>query len=130
MVLHIVNSLGFQEDRQERLCNLVSSGPMLFRTKSKAPPTVTPESHSSTFYSSSFANAYGNDFDDNDADGNDFDDNYSNDCDVDDINSNGNNYNDYDADDNNSNDHDADADVNNSNDDDTDGNDVRDFKNY
>ena len=65
MVLHIVNILGFQEDRQERLCNLVSSGPMLFRTKSKAPPTVTPESHSSTFYSSSFANAYGNDFDDN-----------------------------------------------------------------
>ena len=46
----------------------------------KAPPTVTPESHSSTFYSSSFANAYGNDFDDNvdvnnsnddDTDGND-----------------------------------------------------------
>ena len=80
MVLLIVNILGFQEDRQERLCNLVSSGPMLFRTKSKAPPTVTPESHSSTFYSSSFANAYGNDFDDNvdvnnsnddDTDGND-----------------------------------------------------------
>ena len=78
MVLHIVNSLGFQEDRQERLCNLVSSGPMLFRTKSKAPPTVTPESHSSTFYSSSFANAYGNDSDDND-----FDVNNSNDDDTD-----------------------------------------------